>query len=104
MGEAWRLLAHKCPPIGRNGGIPHAQVAAATVDTAMHTPLMRAAVVVTNAFGGGAAELVELFKILGQGGVSQIAGWVTAQSAELIVRGLKAGVEEGRVKVISVDT
>ncbi len=112
VGEARRLLAHhqrrqrrhKSPPVGRDGSIPHAQVAAATVDTAMHAPRLRATVVVADALGGGSAELVELLKVLGQGSISQVAGRGAAQSAELIVRRLKTRVEEGRVKVISVDT
>lgn len=63
----------------------------------------RPTMVVADAFRGGAAELVELLKVLGQGGISEVAGWGAAQSAELIVRRLKTRVKEGRIKVISVD-
>lgn len=65
--------------------------------------MVGATVVVPDAFGGGAAELVELLKVLGKGGISQVARGGPAQSAELVVWRLKTRVEEGRVKVISVD-
>lgn len=71
------------------------------MDAAVHAPVLGATVVVADAFGRGAAELVELLKVLGEGGVGQVARGRAAQSAELIVRRLKARVEEGRVKVIS---
>ena len=71
--------------------------------TAVHAPLLGATVVVANAFARWAAELVELLKVLGQGSVGQVAGWGTAQSAELVVWRLETGMEEGRVKVISED-
>lgn len=113
MGEARRLLVrhhrrrrrwrHEPPTFRHKGSLSHAQVAAATVDTAVHAAMLRAAVVVTDAFGGGAAQLVELLEILGHGGVIQVAGWGAAQSAELVVGGFKAGVEEGRVEVISME-
>lgn len=45
---------------------------------------------------------MELLKVLGQGGISQVTRWRTAESAELVVRRLKTGMEEGRVKVVSV--
>lgn len=105
VGEARRLLGHrnrwqrrghKSPPIRCSGSVPHAQVAAAAVDAA----LLRATVVVADAFGGGAPQLL---KVLGQGGISQVAGWWGTQSAEFVVRRLKTRMEEGRVKVISVD-
>lgn len=59
VGQACWLLAHhhrgrKSPPFGRDGGVPHAQVAATAMDAAVHAPLLRATVVVTDAFGGGA--------------------------------------------------
>lgn len=92
----------KSPPFGSDGGVPHAQVAAATVDTAVHAPLLGATVVVADAFGGGALKFVEFLKVLGQGGIGQVAGWRAAQSAELVVRRLQTRMEEGRVKVISV--
>lgn len=94
---------HKSPSVGCNGSVPHAQVAAAAVHTTVHTPMVGAAVVVPDAFGGGAAELVELLKVLGKGGIGQVAWGGPAQSAELVVWRLKTRVEEGRVKVISVD-
>lgn len=109
--QMWRLLAphhwrqrwHQCPSIRLISDISHAQVAAATMDTPMHAPLLRTAVVVTNTFGGGAAELLGLLKVLGHRSLSQVT-WRTTQSAELIVGRLKPRVEEGRVEVISVDT
>lgn len=99
LGEARRLLAHHRLWLGRDGGVPQAQVAAAAVDASLEG----SAVVIADALGGGAAELVELLVVLGHGGIGQVAGRVAAQSAELVVRGLKARVEEGRVKVISVE-
>lgn len=95
----WLQLGHKSPTIRHDGGVPHAQVAAATVDAA----LLRATVVVADAFAFGASELVELLEVLGQGGISQITRWGSAQSAEFVVRRLETGVEEGRIKVISAD-
>lgn len=71
------------------------------MDTAVHAPLLRATVVVTNAFARGAAELVELLKVLGQGGIRQVTRWGAAQSTELVVRRLKTRVEKGRVEVVS---
>lgn len=44
---------------------------------------------------------MELLKVLSQGGISQVTRWRGAESAELVVRGLKARMEEVRVKVIS---
>lgn len=75
----------------------------AAMHAAMHAPLLRATVVVTYAFGGGATKLVELLEILRHGGISQVTGWCAAKSAELIVRGLKPRMEKGGVKVISID-
>lgn len=68
----------------------------------MHAPRERATMVVTDAFGGGASELVKFLIVLGHGGIVQVAGGGAAQSAELVMRRLKTRVEEGRVKVISV--
>lgn len=107
VGKVWRLLVHhrwrhKSAPVTSYGGISHAQVAAAAVDAAVHAPLLRTTVVVTDAFGRGAPQLVELFEVFSQGGISQVTRWCTSESAELVVRRLKARMEEGRVKVISV--
>lgn len=44
---------------------------------------------------------MELFKVFGQGSISQVPGRCPAESAKLIMRRLKAGMEEGRVKVVS---
>lgn len=109
VGKVWRLLVHhrwrhKSTPVTSYGGISHAQVAAAAVDAAVHAPLLRTTVVVTDAFGRGAPQLVELFEVFSQGGISQVARWCTSESAQLVVRRLKARMEEGRVKVISVVT
>lgn len=67
----------------------------------MHAPLPRATVVITDALGGRVAELVELVKVLGQGGVGQVAGGRSAQGAQLVVGRLHTRMEECRVKVLS---
>lgn len=79
VGKPWWLRVHhdwrhKSPSISSNGRIPHTQVAVATVDTTMHTPLLRATVVVTDALGRGVTELVELLQILSHGGIGQVNG------------------------------
>lgn len=107
VGKVWRLLVyhrwrHESAPVASYSGISHAQVAAAAVDAAMHAPRLRTTVVVADALGRGAPQLVELFEVFSQGGISQVTRWRTSESAELIVRRLKARMEEGRVKVISV--
>lgn len=71
------------------------------MDAAMHAPLLRTTVVVTDAFAGRATELVELFKVLSQGSIRQVTRRGAAQSAELVVRRLKTRVEKGRVEVVS---
>lgn len=71
------------------------------MDAAVHAPLLRTTVVVTDAFGRGAPQLVELFKVFGQSGIRQVTRWCTSESTELVVRRLKARMEESRVKVIS---
>lgn len=96
VGGPRRLLAHPTA-VARDGGIPHAQVAAAAV----HAAVLGATVVVADAFAGQ-AHLVELVEVLGEGRVGQVAGRVAAQSAELVVRRLETRVEEGGVEVISV--
>lgn len=111
VGQVWRLLTHhhwrqrwrsKRTPVGGHA-IPGAQVTAAAVGAAVHASCLRAAVVITDASGGGAAELVELFVVLCQSGIGQVTRRGATQSAELIVRGLETRVEEGGVKVISVE-
>lgn len=103
VGDPWRLLAqhYRSSPIGWNGGVPHAQVAAAAMNAAMHTPLLRATVMIADAFGGRPAKLVELLKVLSQGSFSQVTRGRLAESAQLIVRRLHTRMEESRVKVLS---
>lgn len=67
----------------------------------MHAPLLRATVVIADAFGGRAAELVEFVKVLIQGGVSQVTRGRSAQGAQLVVRRLHTRMEECEVKVFS---
>lgn len=71
------------------------------MDAVVDAPLLRAAVVVANALRGGAAELVELLKILGQGGICEVGGRCVAQGAQLVVRRLHPWMEEDGVKVLS---
>lgn len=108
LREAGRHLLHhdrrqrrwrRAPAVRRDGGVPQAQVAAAAVDAS----LLRAAVVVADAFAFGAPEFMKLVEVLRQGSVAQVARRGVAQGAELVVRRLKAGLEEGGVKLISVD-
>lgn len=106
LGEVRRLLVHhprrhESSHFARGGGVSHAEVAAAAVHAAVHAPMLRAAVVVADALGGGASQLVELFKVFSQSSISQVTRRCPAQSAKLIMRRLKAGMEEGRVEVIS---
>lgn len=109
VGEVRRHLIHhhrrhrRCstPSVGRNGGIPQAQVATATVDAAVDASLVRAAVVIADALAFRAPEFVELIVVVCQGGISQVSRRVVAQGAQLIVWGLKTRVEQSRIKVIS---
>lgn len=60
LGEVRRLLVHhhrrhESSHFARGGGVSHAEVAAAAVHAAVHAPLLRAAVVVADALGGGAS-------------------------------------------------
>lgn len=60
LGEVRRLLVHhprrhESSHFARGGGVSHAEVAAAAVHAAVHAPMLRAAVVVADALGGGAS-------------------------------------------------
>lgn len=90
------------PTVSCASGVPPAQAAAAAVNAVVDAPLLRATVVVANALRGGAAELVELLKILGQGSICQVGGRCVAQGAQLVVRRfLHPWMEEDGVKVLS---
>ena len=78
--------------VGQGGGsLSQVQVGAAAVGAGG----MRAAVVVTDALGRGAAQLLE---VLSQ--VIHVRGVITAQCAQLIVRRLKGLVEQVGIKII----
>lgn len=71
------------------------------MNAAMHTPLLRATVMIADAFGGRPAKLVEFLKVLSQGSFCQVTRGRLAESAQLIVRRLHTRMEESRVKVLS---